>query len=194
MPENRMAEATWNDILEQLRASEEERSNGVTLRSGCSLLIAEPDESTQQAYSPPKVMAALNPGPTAADIELLRQLDPHNADQWEPITSDLIAGWVFRLSPPFENISPFVFFAFHSPLAEGRYRVSVLQPAMEIEYDFDTHMTHVDIGGQQIPVIDPGGRPNSHSAADLAAVRAQAAKWMYYTACKMCGLDPGFSK
>ncbi|MFI2369882.1 hypothetical protein [Streptomyces sp. NPDC018833] len=180
--------------MKHLRAGEDGRAGGaeVELRPGGQLVVVEPKQPPQPLAQVERgVMAAVNPGPTAVDVGLLRQLDPHNVEEWEPVTSDLMAGWVFRLSPPFKGLPRFSFFAFRSPADGGLYRISVLHPDMDSEYGHLPHMIDIYLGGQRIPIIcGPMGEP----AADLAAVRTQAAKWMYYTACKLCGLDPGFSR
>ncbi|MFE2516395.1 hypothetical protein ACFXG9_13690 [Streptomyces mirabilis] len=194
LPEDTMAGDTWENIAKHLGADEEGHTGGteVVLREGGRLEIAKPEQPRQPlSQLPPEVMAAVNAGPSAADIALLRRLDPHNVEDWEPVTSDLIAGWVFRFTPPFKNLPRFAFFAFRSPADGGLYRISVLEPDMDTEYGHLPHMEYRHVGGQRIPIIcGPRGKP----AADLAAVRTQAAKWMFYTACRMRGLDPGFSR
>ncbi|MFE2516396.1 hypothetical protein ACFXG9_13695 [Streptomyces mirabilis] len=180
LPEDTMASATWEDIAKQLRADEEGRAGGpeVALRPG-----GEPEH-------PPLQLSQLPPPcGLEAEIELLRRLDPHNDGDWEPVTSDLIAGWAFWLTPPFEDLPRFAFFAFRSPADGGLYRISVLQPNMDNEHGHLFHMTNVYVDGQRIPVIDPGRQ----LAADLVAVRAQAVKWMYATS-KLRGPNAQFGQ
>ena len=129
-------------------------------------------------------------GPSPADVEILRRLDPGNAEDWTPVRTGRITGWTFRLMPPFAGQRPFVFFAFRSPSDGNAFRIAVLEPDMDTEYGHAWHMIRAYVGGRPVPVIcGPGGRP----ARDLAQVRTHAAKWMAYTAARMSGRNPGFS-
>lgn len=129
-------------------------------------------------------------GPSAADVEILRRLDPGNAEDWTPVRTSHITGWTFRLTPPFASQRPFVFFAFRSPSDGNAFRIAVLEPGMDTEYGHAPHMISVHVGGRRIPVIcGPKGSP----ARDLAEVRTHAAKWMAYTSARMSGRNPGFS-
>jgi hypothetical protein len=129
-------------------------------------------------------------GPSAADVEVLRRLDPGNAEDWTPVRTGRLTGWTFRLTPPFTGQRPFVFFAFRSPSDGNAFRIAVLDPDMDTEYGHAPHMVRIHVGGRPVPVIcGPGGRP----ARDLAAVRAHAAKWMAYTSARIAGRNPGFS-
>jgi hypothetical protein len=132
----------------------------------------------------------VNQPPALADVELLRWLDPGNAEQWTPVLTGEITGWAFQMTPPFVGQGPFVFFAFRSPSDGNAYRIAVLEPDMDREYGHGTHVIAIHIGGQRVPVIcGPDGR----SAKDLAMVRTHAAKWMTYTSARMAGRNPGFS-
>ena len=135
-------------------------------------------------------MPAANLGPSPADVEILRRLDPGNAEDWTPVFTARITGWTFRLMPPFSGQRPFVFFAFRCPSDGNAFRIAVLEPDMDTEYGHARHMISAYVGGRLIPVIcGPGGRP----ATDLAMVRTHAAKWMAYTSARMAGRNPGFS-
>lgn len=129
-------------------------------------------------------------GPSPADVEILRSLDPGNTEHWTPVRTVHLSGWTFRLTPPFAGQRLFVFFAFRSPSDGNAFRIAVLEPDMDTEYGHAPHMISVHVGGRPIPVIcGPGGRP----ARDLAEVRTHAAKWMAYTSARMSGRNPGFS-
>jgi hypothetical protein len=129
-------------------------------------------------------------GPSPADVEILRRLDPGNTEHWTPVRTAHLSGWTFGLTPLFAGQQPFVFFGFRSPSDGNAFRIAVLQPDMDTEYGHAPHMIKVHVGGRPIPVIcGPGGRP----ARDLAEVRTHAAKWMAYTSARMSGRDPGFS-
>jgi hypothetical protein len=135
-------------------------------------------------------MAARQLGPSPADVELLRRLDPDNAENWTPVRTGRLTGWTFRFTPPLASQRAFVFFAFRSPSDGNAFRIAVLEPDMDTEYGHAPHMIRVHVGGRPVPVIcGPGGRP----ARDLAAVRTHAAKWMAYTSARMAGRNPGFS-
>jgi hypothetical protein len=135
-------------------------------------------------------MSAARAGPSPADVEVLRHLDPGNAESWAPVRTGRIAGWTFRLAPPFAGQRPFIFFAFRCPSDGNAFRIAVLEPDMDTEYGHARHMIRAYIGGRPIPVIcGPGGRP----ASDLAEVRTHAAKWMAYTSAWLSGRNPGFS-
>ncbi len=129
-------------------------------------------------------------GTSSADVEILRRLDPGNAEDWTLVRTRRISGWTFRLMPPFAGQRPFVFFAFRSPSDGNVFRVAVLEPDMDTEYGHAWHMIRVYVGARPVPVIcGPNGRP----ARDLAQVRTHAAKWMAYTSARMSGRNPGFS-
>jgi len=135
-------------------------------------------------------MAAPQLGPAAADVEVLRRLDPGNAEDWTPVRTGHLSGWTFRLIPPFAGQRPFVFLAFRSPSDGNAFRIAVLEPDMDTEYGHAPHMIRVHVGGRPVPVIcGPRGRP----AAGLAEVRTHAAKWMAYTSARLAGRNPGFS-
>jgi hypothetical protein len=135
-------------------------------------------------------MAAAQLGPSPADVEILRCLDPGNAEDWTPVRTARLTGWTFRLTPPFAGQRPFVFFAFRSPSDGNAFRIAVLEPDMDTEYGHAPHMIRAYVGGRAVPVIcGPEGRP----ARDLAEVRTHAAKWMAYTSARMSGHNPGFS-
>jgi hypothetical protein len=129
-------------------------------------------------------------GPSTADIEILRRLDPGNTEDWVAVLTGRIRGWTFRLTSPFPGQQPFSFFAFRSPSDGNAFRIAVLEPDMDSEYGHAWHMIRAYVGGRPIPVIcGPGGGP----ARDLAEVRTHAAKWMAYTSARMSGHNPGFS-
>lgn len=193
LPEGRMAAASWDQIAQTLRKVEEGKSGDadVQLRPGGTLVITGHDNPPQPVSRLPQGrMAAVNPGPSQGDVEVLRRLDPGNVEGWTPVLTDLVAGWTFRLTPPIPGQSQFVFFAFRSPSDRNAYRTAVLEPDMDRAYGHTPHMIHANVGGQRIPVIcGPAGEP----ASDLAAVRTHAAKWMAYTSARLAGRDPGFS-
>ena len=135
-------------------------------------------------------MSSAPPGPSPADVEIMRLLDPSNTENWTPVRTEHLSGWTFRLTPPFAGQRPFAFFAFRSPSDDNAFRIAVLEPVMDAQYGHAPHMISVHVGGRPIPVIcGPGGRP----ARDLAEVRTHAAKWMAYTSARMAGRNPGFS-
>ncbi len=193
IPQARMAAGSWEEIAQELRNVEEGKRGwaDVELRPGGQLVLAGRGKDTQPVSRLPQGrMAAANVGPTEADVTVLRHLDPDNAEQWSPVLTDLIAGWTFRLTPPFAGQGQFVFLAFRSPSDGNAYRIAVLHPDMDAEFGHIPHMIRAHVGGQRIPVIcGPDGRP----AADLAEVRTHAAKWMAYTSARMAGRNPGFS-
>jgi len=193
IPRGRMAASSWDEIAQALRNVEEGKPGwaDVELRPGGQLLLAGPGKDAQPVSRLPRGrMAAANTAPAEADVAVLRRLDPGGAEQWSPVLTGLIAGWTFRLTPPFPGQGQFVFFAFRSPSDGNAYRIAVLRPDMDAEFGHIPHMIRAHVGGQKIPVIcGPGGRP----AAGLAAVRTHAAKWMAYTSARMAGRNPGFS-
>lgn len=193
LPEGRMAASSWDEIAQTLRKVENGTARGsdVELRPGGTLVLTGRDGKAEPVSRLPQGrMAAANPGPTAADVETLRRLDPANVEEWAPVTSDLVAGWTFRLRPPFAGQATFVFFAFRSPSDGNAYRIAVLEPDMDNEFGHVPHMINAYVGGQRIPVIcGPVGAP----AANLAEVRTHAAKWMAYTSARIAGRSPGFS-
>jgi hypothetical protein len=135
-------------------------------------------------------VTAAHLGPSPADVEILRRLDPGNTEDWTPVRTEHLSGWTFCMTPPFAGQRPFVFFAFRSPSDGNAFRIAVLEPDMDTEYGHAPHMIIVHVGVRPIPVIcGPGGRP----ARDLAEVRTHAAKWMAYTAARMSRRNPGFS-
>jgi hypothetical protein len=135
-------------------------------------------------------MTPAHSGPSLADVENLRRLDPGNTENWTPVRTGHLSGWTFQLSPPFAAQGPFVFLAFRSPSDGNAFRIAPLEPVMDTQYGHAPHMISVHVGGRVIPVIcGPGGRP----ARDLAEVRTHAAKWMAYTSARMAGRNPGFS-
>ena len=193
IPQARMAAASWDEIAQALRVAEEGKPGvaDVELRPGGQLVVTgRGKEAGTVSRLPQARMAAVNPGPSEADVALLRRLDPGNAEGWAPVLTDLVAGWTFRLAPPFPGQDTFVFFAFRSPSDGNAYRIAVLRPDMDAEFGHAPHMIRAHVGGRKIPVIcGPGGLP----AAGLAEVRAHAAKWMAYTSARMAGRNPGFS-
>jgi hypothetical protein len=135
-------------------------------------------------------MAAAHLAPSPEDVEIVRRLDPGNTEDWAPVLTPHVSGWTFRLTTPFADQRPFVFFAFRCPSDGNAFRISVLDPDMDTEYGHAWHMIRAYIGGRPFPVIcGPGGRP----AMDLAEARTHAAKWMAYTSARMSGRNPGFS-
>jgi hypothetical protein len=135
-------------------------------------------------------MTAACVGPSSADIEILRRLDPANTEEWAPVHTQHVSGWTFKLTTPFAGHRPFIFFAFRCPSDGNAFRISVLDPDMDTEYGHAWHMIRAYVGGRPFPVIcGPGGRP----ARDLAEVRTHAAKWMAYVSARMSGRNPGFS-
>lgn len=193
IPQERMAAASWDQIAQALRSAEEGRPGGadVELRPGGHLVLTDRGKDVQPVSQLPQDrMAAASTGPSQADVNELRRLDPANTEQWSPVRTDLIAGWTFRLTPPIADQAQFVFFAFRSPSDGDAFRIAVLQPDMDAEFGHVPHMIRAYVGGKKIPVIcGPGGRP----AGDLAEVRTHAAKWMAYTSMRMAFLNPGFS-
>jgi hypothetical protein len=195
LPEGRMAtSSSWDEIAEELRLSEEGGSNGaeVVLKPGGGLEISRGDEAPRPLSKLPEGrMAAAAPGPSSADVEVLRRLDPQNLEGWEPVDDGELTGWVFRLTPPETDQTDFAFFAFRSPSDGNAWRISVLEPDMDYERGHGPHMISVSVGGMTVPVIcGPGGAP----ARTLQEVRTHAAKWMAYTSRRMGGLNPGFSR
>ncbi len=193
LPQGRMAASSWDEIAQALRNAEEGRPGtaDVELRPGGQLVLTDYGKDAQPlSRLPQDRMAAANSGPAEEDVAVLRRLDPGNAESWTPVLTDLIAGWTFRLTPPFPGQAKFVFFAFRSPSDGNAFRIAVLQPDMDAEFGHAPHMIRAHVGGQEIPVIcGPDGSP----AAGLAEVRAHAAKWMAYTSARMAGRNPRFS-
>jgi hypothetical protein len=196
IPSERMAAASWDDIAQVLRSREEGKRSGtdVELRPGGELVLvfAEHNREAQPlSRLPQERMAAVTVGPSSADVEILRRLDPSNTESWTPTQTGLISGWIFRMTPPVRSQGQFVFLAFRSPSDGNAFRVAVLEPDMDTEFGHGPHMIRVTVGGERIPVIcGPGGR----AARDLAEVRTHAAKWMAYTSRRIARLDPGFSR
>ncbi|MDA8322461.1 MAG: hypothetical protein M0030_21990 [Actinomycetota bacterium] len=193
LPQGRMAGSSWDEISRALRNEEDGKPGwaDVELRPGGQLVVTGHGKDAQPVSRlPQERMAAANTGPAEADVAVLRRLDPGNTEQWAPVLTDLIAGWMFRLTPPFPGQGQFVFFAFRSPSDRNSYRIAILHPDMDAEFGHIPHMISAHVGGQKIPVIcGPGGR----AAADLAEVRTHAGKWMAYTSARMAGRNPGFS-
>ena len=196
IPRGRMAAASWDEIAQALRNAEEGKSRGadVELHPGGELVLVFSEygrEAQPVSRLPQERMAAVNTGPSAEDVAILRRLDPGNTESWSPMQTGLIAGWTFRMTPPVPGQGQFVFLAFRSPSDGNAFRISVLHPDMDAEFGHLPHMIRTYVGGQRIPVIcGPDGRP----AADLAEVRTHAAKWMAYTSARMAGLNPRFSR
>jgi hypothetical protein len=195
LPKGRMAgSASWDEIAEQLRLGEQGRSTGAegVLQPGGVLEISRVDEAPQPLSKLPEArMAAASPGPSAADVNVLRRLDPDNVEGWEAVDTGELTGWVFHLTPPEFDQPDFTFLAFHSPSDGNAWRISVLEPDMDYERGHGPHMITVSVGGSAVPVIcGPHGAP----ARTLAEVRTHAAKWMAYTSRRMAGHDPGFSR
>lgn len=186
--------ASWDEIERNLRRSEDGRPGAldVELRPGGTLVLTGGRRGSQPLSQLPKGrMAAATPDPSPGDVDMLRQLDHGNRERWTPVSAGDLAGWVFRMTPPFAGQSPYVFFAFRSPSDGNAYRIAVLDPDMDHEYGHTPHMIRTHVGGRRVPVIcGPSGRP----AIDLAEARTHAAKWMAYTSCIAAGLDPGFSR
>ncbi len=192
IPQSRMAAASWDQIAQALRDAEEGRPgrSDVELRNG-QLVLTDRDKGPRPVSRlPQERMAAVNGGPSQADVAELRRLDPDNAEQWSPVLTDLMAGWTFRLTSLVPGQPPFVFFAFRSPSDGNAFRIAVLQPDMDAEFGHAPHMVRTYVGGKKIPVIcGPDGLP----AENLAEVRTHAGKWMAYTSRRIAGLSPGFS-
>lgn len=128
---------------------------------------------------------------TVAEAQELRALDPHNVEGWTPVTSGPIDGWRFRLKDPLRDDRYFVFLTFRNPSRRNQWDISPILPIMDDAFGHDPHMIRTVIGGQSVPIIcGPGGEP----APSLTAVRGVAAKWMAYTAAKLAGVQPGFSR
>ncbi|GAB3988982.1 hypothetical protein GCM10029978_112800 [Actinoallomurus acanthiterrae] len=192
LPEERMAAAaSWQEIRDLIRA-QEEGGPDVFLEPGGQFVVTGSDGSAQPLSKlPQERMAAVNEGPTEADVNLLRRLDPGNVERWEPVFTGEVAGWKFQMTPKYPGQRPFVFFAFRSPEDGNAFRIAPIYPDMDDKFGHRPHMIKVRVGSRKLPIIcGPGGR----AAATLAEVRTHAAKWMAYTSLRMAGKNPKFSK
>ncbi|MEU5519625.1 hypothetical protein ACIQCD_23480 [Streptomyces sp. NPDC093250] len=196
LPQERMASgeqaASWEDVRSMIE--EMERNNGpdVELVPGGGFVRSDSSGVSQEISKiPQERMAAINPGPTQTDIDLLSRLDPHNVEKWQPVVTSFLTGWKFQMQPPCSGQLPFVFFAFRSPSDGNAFRITPIRPNLDNVISHKKHMYSVKVGGQSVSVLcGPGGR----SAADLAEVRTHAAKWMAYTSLRMAGRKPRFSR
>jgi hypothetical protein len=142
---------------------------------------------------PQEKMAAENQGPSLADLEELRRLDPANTERWRPVDSNFLRGWRFQMTPPYPGQSPFVFFAFRNVSEGNGFRIIPIRPNLDGIVSHEKHMFKVRVaaGGERLSVLcGPGGR----TAQNLDQVRKHAAKWMAYTSFRLAGVNPGFSR
>ncbi|WP_176741442.1 hypothetical protein [Streptomyces sp. LUP30] len=142
---------------------------------------------------PQEKMAAENQGPSLADLEELKRLDPANTERWRPVDSSFLRGWRFQMTPPYPGQSPFVFFAFRNVSEGNGFRIIPIRPNLDGIVSHEKHMFKVRVaaGGERLSVLcGPGGR----TAQNLDQVRKHAAKWMAYTSFRLAGVTPGFSQ
>ncbi|GGX25346.1 hypothetical protein GCM10010297_53170 [Streptomyces malachitofuscus] len=195
LPQERMASgerASWNEVRSMIEDMERNDGPDVELVPGGGFVRSDSSGSSQEiSRIPQERMAAINPGPSRADIDLLSRLDPHNVEKWQPVVTSFLTGWRFQMQPPCSGQLPFVFFAFRSPSDGNAFRITPIRPNLDNVISHKKHMYSVKVGGQSVSVLcGPGGR----SAADVAEVRTHAAKWMAYTSLRMAGKKPRFSR
>jgi hypothetical protein len=198
LPTQRMAAAaSWDTILTALRDKENGRTTSTDLvvrpGGGVDLVASGTTERHSEPVSTlePDRMAATMVGPSVADAEEIRRLDPHNVERWTPRQEGEFSGWMFEMVPPFASQGRFKFLVFRSPSDGNRLRISPLRPTYDHLFGHGPHMINVRLGGHVVPVIcGPGGR----AAANFTVARGYAAKWMIYASYRLAGRPAPFSE
>lgn len=190
IPNDRMA-ASWAEVADALRRNERgDQRNDVVMGPGGSMEITV-SGATPTTSQLPKGRMSAKPYIRLSDIDVVKQCDPHNVENWTPVFTDILDGWQFSLQP-LPGGEVFTFVAFRSPNDAGWWRIWVQHPDMDERLGHKTHMITTVVAGETIPVIcsNPGGAGTS----TLAEARLNAGKWAMYTQRCLLGQDPVFSK
>jgi hypothetical protein len=198
LPIQRMAAgASWDTIAETLRDKENGRTTPTDLvvRPGGGIVMV-PAGATERLADPvstlePERMAATMLGPSSADVEEIRRLDPNNEEHWTPRQQGDFSGWTFEMTPPFASQGRFKFLVFRSPSDGNQLRISPLRPKYDHLFGHGPHMINVRLGGHVVPVIcGPGGR----AATNFTIARGHTVKWMIYASYRLAGRPAPFSQ
>ena len=129
------------------------------------------------------------PTTAVAEHQLLKQLDPHGEEQWNPVTFGELRGYTFVFANQFFTYPEyFKFLALYR--GDDQWWISPLYPNLDHDVSHHFHLVTRTIGEHQFPILcGPRGR----RAQDLRQVREFAAKWSVYVAQVLNRVAPGFS-